>query len=90
MQSVLLNKQKENKHHFSNLSGGTCQAKFWHKRLRHLNFRDVANTTDEVSQASENCENCALGKILKSLYQKRAITKQLKNWKKFTLTIFDQ
>ena len=41
--------RKENKHHFSNFSGGTCQAKLWHKRLGHLNFRDVANTTDEGS-----------------------------------------
>ena len=24
---------KENQQHFSNLSGGTCQAKFWQKRL---------------------------------------------------------
>ena len=57
--------RKEKKHHFSNLSGGTCQAKLWHKRLGHLNFRDVANTTDEASQASDFCETCALGKISK-------------------------
>ena len=71
--------RKENKHHFSNLSGGTCQAKLWHKRLGHLNFRDVANTTDEASQASDFCETCALGKISKKPVPKRAITKQLKN-----------
>ena len=57
--------RKENKHHFSNFSRGTCQAKLWHKRLAHLNFRDVANTTDEASQASDFCETCALGKISK-------------------------
>ena len=57
--------RKEKRHHFSNLSGGTCQAKLWHKRLGHLNFRDVANTTDEASQASDFCETCALGKISK-------------------------
>ena len=33
--------RKENKHHFSNLSGDTCQAKIWHKRLGNLNLRDV-------------------------------------------------
>ena len=57
--------RKENTHHFSNLSGGTCQAKLWNKRLGHLNFRDVANTTDETSQASDFCETCASGKISK-------------------------
>ena len=57
--------RKENKHQFSNLSGGTCQAKLWHKRLGYLNFRDVANTTDKASQASDFCETCALGKISK-------------------------
>ena len=30
-----------------------------------MNFRDVANTTDEASQASDFCETCALGKISK-------------------------
>ena len=28
-----------------------------------MNFRDVANTTDEVSQASDYCETSVLGKI---------------------------
>ena len=57
--------RKKNKHHSSNLSGGTCQAKLWHKGLGHLSFRDLANTTDEASQASDFCETCALGKISK-------------------------
>ena len=57
--------RKENKHLFSILIGGTCQAKLWHKRLGHLNFRDVANTTVKASQASDFCETCALGKISK-------------------------
>ena len=57
--------RKGNKHNFSNLSGGTCQAKLWHKRFGHLNFRDVANTTDAASQASDFCETYALGKISK-------------------------
>ena len=56
---------KEKRHHFSNLSGGTCQAKLWHKRLGDSKFRDVENTTDEASQASDFCETCVLGKILK-------------------------
>ena len=46
--------RKENEHHFSNLSGGTCQAKHWHKRLEHLNLRDVLEnenkTETEVDQ----------------------------------------
>ena len=57
--------RKEDKHHFSNLCGGTCQAKLWHKRLGHLNFRDVAITTYKTSQASDFCETCVLGKISK-------------------------
>ena len=36
-----------------------------HKRLRHLNFRNAANTTDKASQASDFCETSALGKISK-------------------------
>ena len=50
--------RKENKHHFSNLS-------LWHKRLGHLNFRDVANTTDKASQASDFSKTCTLGKVSK-------------------------
>ena len=62
---IFLPYRNEKKHHFSNLSGGTCQANLWHKRLGHLNIRDVSNTTDEASQASDFCETCALGKISK-------------------------
>ena len=47
-----LTNRKENKQYFSNISGGTRQAKLWHKRLVHLNFREVANTTDNASHAS--------------------------------------
>ena len=45
--------------------GGKSQAKLWHKRLGHLIFRDLANTTDEVSQALGFCETFALEKISK-------------------------
>ena len=41
------------------------QAKLLHKRFEHLNVRDVANTMDEVSQASDFCETCALGQTSK-------------------------
>ena len=53
--------RKENKGRFSNLSGGKGQAKLWHTKLGHLNFRDgdVANTTDGVSHNSEICETSA-------------------------------
>ena len=70
--------------HFSNLSGGTCKAKLWNKRFRHLNCKDVAYTTDEAYYASDFCE-----KFWEDLSQKWAITNQLKNWKKFSLTLFD-
>ena len=46
---IFLPYRKESNHHFSNLKGGMCQAKFWHEGLGPLNFRDVANTADEVS-----------------------------------------
>ena len=71
--------RKENKHHFSNLSGSTCQAKLWHKRLGYLNFRDVANTTDEASHLQIFVKLVLWEKFRKNLFQKRAITKQLKN-----------
>ena len=37
----------------------------WHKRLENLNFRDVANTKSEAYPASDYCEACVPGKILK-------------------------
>ena len=71
--------RKENKHHFSYLSGGTCQAKLWLKRPGHLNFRDVAITTVEVSQASDFWGTCALGKLLKAPVPKSSDNKAKKN-----------
>ena len=41
------------------------QAKLLHKRIEHLNVRDVANTMDKVSQASDFCDTCALGQTSK-------------------------
>ena len=57
--------KKENKKYFCNFSGGSSDAILWHKRLGHLNFRDVENTSKTSIENSPFCETCVLGKISK-------------------------
>ena len=63
--------------------GANVKQKLWHKGLGHLNFRDVANTTDEVFQASEFYETCALGKILKEPVPKVSDNKATQKLERF-------
>ena len=49
------------------------------QKLGDLNIRDVADTTDEVSQASEFCETSALVKISKNPVSKLNDNKATQN-----------
>ena len=87
---LLAIQKRKKRQHLSNLRVGTCQAKFWNKSFGHLNFRDVANTTDEVSQESKFYETCALGKILKKPAPKVSDNKATQKLEEKTLTLLDQ
>ena len=55
----------------------------WHKKLGHLNLKELENTTNESSHASNFCETFGKNfvfweKFQKRQLKKRAITKQQK------------
>ena len=64
--------RKQNKYHFLSLSGARVKQNFALINSKDvaivyalLNYRDVADTTDKTSHASNFCETCALGEISK-------------------------
>ena len=62
----LLTTPKE-KHHFANLSGGSNETELWHKRMSHLNYRDLNNSLPmDLTLHDEKCETCCLAKTTKT------------------------
>ena len=55
------------KHHFANLSGGSNKAELWHKRMGHLNYRDLNKSLPmDLKLHDRKCETCCLAKTTKT------------------------
>ena len=55
------------KYHFANLSGGSNETELWHKRMGHLNYRDLNNSLPmDLKLHDEKCETCCLAKTTKT------------------------
>ena len=55
------------KHHFANLSGASNETELWHKRMGHLNYRDLKNSLPmNLKLHDEKCEICCLAKTTKT------------------------
>ena len=60
------------KHHFANLSGGSNETELWHKRMDHLNYRDLKNSLPmDLKLHDEECEICCLVKTTKTPFPKQ-------------------
>ena len=79
---------RKEKHHFANLSGGSNETKLWHKRMGHLNYRDLKNSLPmDLKLHDEKCETCYLAKTTKTPVRKQNEKKHQKQEKKFLLML---
>ena len=55
------------KYHFANLSGGSNETELWHKRMGHLNYRDLKiSLPKDLKLHDEKYKTCCLAKITKT------------------------